>query len=348
MCPTVLFQFQRDPIFSPLETVSLLCRMTTGRLLQLLPLLLLLRSSAPAEGCQETAWSNGRLTPDLGSFSLASRNAPSCVCCALCHDNPNCASLSFSPNNQECQLYSSVAGYDTLTLGGDWKYFVMPNRSQHHQFCRQDSDCRAAGDSCRGRVCTDLTAVTCRVIHETFGAGDRYGGYVSGMFGWLADAPVKLACKRGPGFDGFSRLLRSPRGFQFDRQTIMDHNMELAEDVVPHSMLRLAEHIRQSRTEPTYRMKIYRSYLNVDFEVPRSEPVVSDAPRPGIGSIQASSSFLDINWELSLPYLPVSGPVLVSTNADAGGEHDGVVAREDGDIHWGNWQLDILYFYIRE
>ena len=329
-----------------------------GELLTLLvcstPLLLLLLPGVQC--CQETAWSRGRLSPDLGSFSLADRTAPSCACCALCHQDKTCASLSFNPGNSDCLLHSSVAGYDTLTPDDNWRYYVMPNRSQHHQFCRQDTDCQTDGDSCRGRVCTDLTIVTCRVIFETFGAGDRYGGYISGMFGWLEDTMMPLACRMDPGYEGSTRLLRNTRGFRYTRETLMEHSTALERDdesdSPPHSILRLAEIIRQSGTEPTYQLKLRRvkgsSYMKMNFELPRDEPVLSEVARPGVGTITTSSNYMRFTWTMSVPFLPTSGPVLLSTNADAGSQYLGVVAREDGNIRWGYYNLGGLYYYIRE
>ncbi|KAF0309125.1 hypothetical protein FJT64_019728 [Amphibalanus amphitrite] len=72
-------------------------------------------------------------------------------------------------------------------------YFVMPGRSQHHQFCRKDSDCLAKGDFCRGRVCTNQTTVTCQTITEVFGIGTKFGDF-SEMHGWMEGRPVLLTC----------------------------------------------------------------------------------------------------------------------------------------------------------
>ena len=227
----------------------------------------------------------------------------------------------------------------------------MPGRSQHHQFCRHDSDCLVEGDFCRGRVCTDLTTVSCRVIYETFGVGDRFGYFISGMSGWINGTDVALACKMEAAFPGFTRIFKSIRGEPFSRQTLRRFNMELADGVDSHSMLYLAEHLRRAGSEPTYQLRVFvpgRWYLNVDFQVPREEPVLSDAARLGVGSPATSSNFMMFSWTSCMPYLPASGPSLVTTNADSADGNNGAVAREDGEILWGSSYMDALYIYIRE
>ncbi|KAF0313634.1 hypothetical protein FJT64_015768 [Amphibalanus amphitrite] len=247
--------------------------------------------------------------------------SPRCACCALCHQNPTCASLSFSPATGECRLHSTVAGYDTLTPDNSWKYFVMPGRSQHHQFCRQDSDCLVKGDFCRGRVCTNQTAVTCRVIYQTFGAADRFGNYISPMFGWLNNTGVLLACRMGSKDEGYTRIFRSYGGKAFDRETMFQYNSELTEDV-QHSMLYLADHLRHAGTEDTYQLKVHPElysgyfYAVIDFQVPRAEPVLSDVPRPGVGSLQTSSNFLRFRWTMTMPYVPAASYLSVELYVD--------------------------------
>ena len=154
----------------------------------------------PAEACMETARKNGYLnqSTDLPSVTLASPRASpdagSCSCCALCHQNTACASLSFNTDTQECRLHRVVASYASLVIGGkSWRYFVMPGRSQHEQFCRHDSDCQKKGDFCRGRVCNNLTKVTCRTIYHGFGAKRKYGERPK-MYGWIRNDTPRLSC----------------------------------------------------------------------------------------------------------------------------------------------------------
>ena len=241
---------------------------------------LLLWKGLPADACMETAWSEGYLSADvtIETVTLASGSGSSCSCCALCHQNAACASFSYQAYSGQCQLYSTVADYQTLVINPSLNYFVMPGRSQHHQFCREDSDCQMEGDFCRGRVCTDLTAVTCRVIYEAFQASTRFGQWPV-MHGWLSNQSQIFNCLMTDKHPGFTRLLRNNQGFVFTAGTIGRYG-----DADPNgatSILDLAEDIRQLRTEPpTYQLLLTGWGLQVLFgNVSRSEPVMTATPR---------------------------------------------------------------------
>ena len=305
------------------------------------------------ESCMETAWSSGHLAQDLRSFTLESSQASSCLCCAVCYGHKECASLSYNEKTRQCRLYDSVANYSTLTPDQEWKYFVLPGWSQHQQFCRWDSDCQEEGDFCRGRVCTKLTAVTCRVIYETFGAGQRFGETIDRMYGWLNGTEVPLACRMGSKYRGFTRLLQNRNQFkELNRDTFMEYNTALDPSVTPHSILFLAEHIRLAGNDITYRIKVFRcdQKFMVEFEMPREEPVLSDKPRPDVGNPTDSSvpSICKVTYKLSPPYLPGNGSTMLTINADNFTAVKGAIVRDDGIISSDACGVTRLLVYIQE
>ena len=327
----------------------------------LLAILLCLWVPVTVECCMETAWSSGTMESRavlINRVTLSGPERSSCVCCAVCHTVRNCASFSYGNSSGECQLYNRVASFATLTPHEDdeWRYFVMPGRSQHEEFCRQDSDCQVEGDFCRGRVCTDLPTVTCRVIYDAFGAGRRYDTDFGDthLFGWINNQTMRLVCLMGGRHRGYTRLLASSQNFQFDRQSIMSYNVENNNSIPAYSILSLAEQIRLTGTGKTYQLSLLKrsdsrsGKLLIIFSVPRHEPVLAAFARPNVGSVQVISKKLHTNWSFSLPYLPGSGPTLLTVNADEADGTDGAVAREDGSILWGDWDLPLLYLSIQE
>ena len=317
-------------------------------------LLLLVMSPENGQSCMEAAWSSGYMTSGhVENFTFDESRTSSCRCCAFCHQIKTCASLSYNTDTHQCQLYSSVAGYDSLTPDESWKYWVMPGRSEHQQFCRWNSDCQAKGDFCRGRVCTERRAVTCRVIFETFGAGERYYGYfIPRMFGWLNDTDVALACMMGPGFHGYTRLVKNKKeNHELNTQNLMSYNTVLDPDVKPHSILSLAEYIRLAGNGTTYSIKIFRwdQMFMIDFQMPRTEPVLSNHTRSGIGNGTVSKGGRCINFDLSPPYLPATGgPTLLTINAGDPEAIDGSIVRTDGKISWKECGVTNMLIYIRE
>ncbi|KAF0288266.1 hypothetical protein FJT64_013334 [Amphibalanus amphitrite] len=276
----------------------------------------------------------------------------SCSCCALCYQLDTCASFSYNAEARQCQLYDSVAGYGTFLPDTEskWEYFVKPGRSQHHQFCRWDSDCRAAGDACRGRVCTHLDAVTCRVIHETFGAGERFGDFVQRMFGWLNGTEISLACMMGEGFHGFTRVLRNQNGHaDLTSQTFMEHNVHDT-DVIQQSILSLEQYIRMAGNDTTYDVRVFRcdQKFMVNFQLPRNEPLLSNSSRPSVGNNTILWGHDYISFKLSPPYLTSAGPTLVSINAVNASAIEGAMVREDGQTSWPPRGILVLLMYIRE
>ncbi|KAF0293750.1 hypothetical protein FJT64_008508 [Amphibalanus amphitrite] len=307
-----------------------------------------------AEACLETAWSEGYLGVNntIETVVLSSSSGSGCSCCALCHQNPACASLSFSPATGECRLHSTVAGYDTLTPSSSWKYFVMPGRSQHHQFCRQDSDCLVKGDFCRGRVCTNLDVVTCRTIYETFQAEGKFGEWAL-MYGWISKRTYQLSCTMRQGSPGFTRIFRSGNGLVFSPANVKNYHSETPTQEA-YSILFLAEEIRLSGKEPTYQMIFWSKTLSVRFSnIPRSEPAVATTPRDSPqGTITKNLADSDLKG-VALPYLSPSAraepgyDLLVSrvTTSSPWGEVRSL-ARTDGQL-WGG-RLQGLSVLIRE
>ena len=206
----------------------------------------------------KTAWSAGYVAPESADLLASLPAAGSCACCSQCHRRADCASLAFRGADGECRLYGAVAGYDTLQPDDEWLYLVRPGRSREGQFCRLDSDC-PAGAPCRGRVCTARPGVTCRVIRDELGAGDRFAApaATTALFGWLAGRPLALACLFSAVRPGYTRLFRNSPGFRFSRATIGDLHGNLSAGVQqPHSALALAERVRLLRDGTPYRLLV--------------------------------------------------------------------------------------------
>ena len=305
---------------------------------------------SPAESCMETAWKHGHLGNEtlLSGTTLTDATSGSCRCCGLCHRNPACASLSFNILTAECELYSSVASYATLQPDPEeeWSYFVMPERSETGQFCRQDSDCLVEGEACRGRVCTERSSVTCRVICEEFGAGTRYGRYIPGLYGWLNGQTLMLTCWMTGSGEGFTQLLNSPYGFYFNKYTVLDCNRALDDRWGPRSILGLADDLRLSNNATSnytikVRVKQYDITPLIAYQSPRQEPVLAKAPREDV-QFEPGLDWLD--WRATKLYMPPSDRTLVSINANASDAnwYRGALARQ-------SWYLyDLAQIYIRE
>ena len=315
---------------------------------------LLLTLALVTEACMETAWSKGYLGTDNSFESFTSRSGSSCSCCGLCHQYTAwCASFSFNVYTGECRLHRTVASYSTLRANSGWRYFVMPGRSQHHQFCRHDSDCLTKGDFCRGRVCTDLDTVTCRVIYETLRAGRKFGDWPT-MYTWLSNEPRQLTCRMRHDGAGFTKLFRNNNQFAFTPDNIGDFHL-LTSPSAPFSILDLAEDIRLSHGAPSYQLLLQSTGMTVKFDnISRSEPVVSDSPRSSpLGTIIDNSDAPDVK-AVGLPYRPrlsrSESPgrdllrLWVSTSDAADASRS--LARTDG-VLWGG-RLPHIAIFIRE
>ena len=205
------------------------------------------------------------------------------------------------------------------------------------------------GDFCRGRVCTELTAVTCRVIYETFGAKTRYGQFVE-MHGWLRNHSLILGCRMTASWPGSTRLLRNPQGFAFTRDNIGYYNVQTLGAQGAYSILDLAEDIRQLRIDSTYKIIILnRGGLFVRFDdVPRSESVVTAAPRAApVGSVTRNDVDGDLT-SVAMPYRPAEGEdlVVVKVMTQSSGETVRSLARTDGHVWEG--LVDDIYVFIFE
>ena len=313
-------------------------------LLSLLLLLLLWTSDA----CMETAWSSGRMDAgqQLQARTIASPQAGSCTCCALCHQDTNCASISFNSATSECELYSTVASYATLRpdSNSEWAYYVMPGRSETGQFCRQDSDCVTDGDFCRGRFCTSLDKVTCRTIAVTFGSIRHYDKTPT-IYGFFNGKHLKLKCWMTSGGDGFTTVLWSTRGLQFDSTTLMEYNPQLEDGVEGQSLLGMVEDLRQSESDSTYNIATWYNdggWGNLlAYEAPRDDPVISDAASTN-GWTNAYTG-PSATWNPSKLWMPASGSILLTTNADDGQTSAGAFATTDGAIDFNS-----MWIYIHE
>ena len=307
------------------------------------------------EACMETVRSGGTLSSPIATHTLSPAQATSCHCCALCHQMADCASLSFSEAAGECRLYNTVANYTTLQPDNNWRYFVMPRRSGHHQFCRQDSDCLTEGDRCRGRVCTNLPAVTCRVIYDTFGARERFSSGTTRevwMSGWLNNADIPLACMMGGDFEGYTVLLMNKNGLQeLTRETFLKHNVQDT-TAMQYSIMALAGHIIAAGITPTYRIRVFRRVQTpiIEFEMPREEPFLSDRPREEVGNgvvLPEGDTCFDL--VLAPPYVSgPDGPLVVTINAKEPAALEGSIVREDGNVSWGSCGIVRLLACIRE
>ena len=312
-----------------------------------------LRLPPSTQACMDTAWSSGTLSLNttVEMVTLASPSGSSCACCALCHRNPACVSLSFSASTRECRLHGVVASYATLEPNDLWQYFVMPGRSQHHQFCRQDSDCQEDGDFCRGRVCTELTTVTCRNIYETFGAGMRYGEWPK-MYVCIGNHSILLTCRMVESMSGFTLVLMSVRSFGFTRDNVGFFITQTESGAF--SILDLAESLRQLRNTSTYSLIMYGSLhgkgkLTVEFNnVPKWQPVVSSEARTEpVGDITTNTGDKNLK-SVAMPYRHAEGDVLIQVKATTKYSKNGVrsLARTDGRM-WGD-RLDTLRLYMLE
>ena len=307
-------------------------------LLTLLPPLFL----RACQACMETAWRHGRLDTSqrLSTVNISDPQAGSCVCCAFCHQQTGCASLSYNSATSECELYSTVASYATLQpdLTSEWTYYVMPGRSATDQFCRQDSDCVTAGDFCRGRFCTSLDKVTCRTLGDLFG-GIRHYDVMPIIYGWVQGTQLKMICWMTQGGEGYTTVLWSARGLQLDSTTVMKYNTRLETGVQGQSLLYLAEHFRRSETDPTYRISIWTHNsvswtqnsgwsLLMAYNVPRDEPVFTQAARTHAWLNLRVEGL--VSWNASMLWMPSSGSTLLTTNADDGQTSTGAMATTDG------------------
>ena len=303
----------------------------------------------PAAACLKTAWTSGLMSPESAHLLETVTATSSCGCCAECHRRPDCASLAFHAAGDQCRLYGAVASYDTLHPDAEWLYLVRPGRSRDGQFCRLDSDC-PPGVPCRGRVCTQRRNITCRAIRDELGAGDRFGAPAArtAMFGWLADRPLALACLFSAERPGYTRLFRNSPGFRFTRQTVTAHNADLAEGVQrPHSILRLAEQLRQLRADSPYRLLVESpGQVAIEFSVPRPVPVLATEPRWPVG-VSVHHEGRSSGSNVSLPYLPAQDVTLLSVNGLDPKWYQLALAREDGSLTWEG-SLDPLCLYILE
>ena len=179
--------------------------MAGRRELRLLPLLLLLLPLA-ARACMDTVLQKGTM-PDAELVIPQQTLDTSCGCCALCHHFDDCASLSYNSTSGACRLYRSVPDFTRLTVDTESELFVRPNRSRHHQFCREDTDCVEKGERCSGRICTSDPTVTCRDLAETLGApmNDVY-------YGSLDFSETKYYCASHSGITGWTLLTRMCTG----------------------------------------------------------------------------------------------------------------------------------------
>ena len=296
----------------------------------------------------ETAWSSGRMDAGhrLQAVTISPSQAGSCTCCGLCHQETGCVSLSFNSATSECELYSSVASYATLQpdSANQWTYYVMPGRSETGQFCRQDSDCVTVGDSCRGRFCTTLDKVTCRTVADTFGSIRHYAVEPT-IYGWVKGKQVMLNCWMTSAGYGYTAILWSVRGFQFDSSTVMEYNLQLDSGKEGQSMLDLAEYFRNSENDPTYHISVWsrneRWSILLNYQAPRDEPVFSGTARAQSWLNPEPSSIL--YWTPSMLWMPSSGSTLLTINADDGKTSTGAMARTDGNIEY-----DVVWIFMHE
>ena len=312
--------------------------------------LLTLLSIRPTTACMETAWSQGFMTPESATLLDTITTTGSCHCCAMCHNQPSCHSLAVNDASGECRLYGTVASYATLTPDSRWKYFVIPGHSRLEQFCRTDADC-VDGVPCRGRVCNTLGNITCRVIRDELGAGDRYGGLAmeTKMYGWLDGRSLALACMFSAERPGYTRIFQNRVGFKFTRETIRNLNGDLSDGVgQQHSILYFAEDLRGLRSDvSTYHLVIESpGKVTIKLEVPRGEPVLASQLRvlPGVTYSHTGAS---VGPELSLPCLPPEGVTLLTVNGAGTKWYQLALAREDGSLNWQG-ELDHVYIYMLE
>ncbi|KAF0297888.1 hypothetical protein FJT64_004750 [Amphibalanus amphitrite] len=298
----------------------------------------LLHIPPSTKACQETAWTNGYLSAGtaMEAFTLRPGRGSACACCSFCNSNANCASLNYNIKSRECLLFNYVANYTSITASSDWRYFVMPGRSQHEQFCREDSDCLQSGDSCRGRVCTDLSAITCRVIYEQLGSGDRLGGEIL-AYGWMNGKDVRLICRMTAEWPGFTSIFRNRKSStSITRDNVRSYNADLSAGTEVQAGLEMADLMRQLHSEGQYQLRTIAKCSNspafdgelvTEARLDRGQPVfveVSDATAAGDTSQTDVASITSV----SLPYLLPSEEDIVSVkiNVELEGAAVGQVA----------------------
>lgn len=321
---------------------------------RLLPILFLLRT---VDACVRSAVFHGLpdSSTELSSVTLASPSASACGCCGLCHQHSTCASLAFNTLTSECKLFSAVANYTTITPAADWEHFITTGRSQHGQFCREDSDCQQAPDSCRGRVCTTLDLITCRTIYDVFlRESQNFAGGAHQVYGWLDNEEIPLVCLLDRESPGFTLVFRNILGFQFTRDNLMDYNRMMAEDELAFSQLQLAERLRQDSTEDTYQLQMYSTVGGVKeevffFTIPRDLEVtgtqkrlISNLPEDTFesrGTPPATNT-------ITLLQAPSTGSFLLTFNG-LGSYAYASLAAEDGTIKWRNSNRDQVLIFIR-
>ena len=305
-----------------------------GPLRRLLALLLLQVTS----GCQRIFLTEIRLDPstEIARYSYSS-HIGSCSCCGLCYQHSDCA--AFSVKDAECILFNSAGSYDTVVPDSGWQFFQLPGRSGHHQFCDEDADCQAPGDSCRAGVCSQLDTITCQVIHQVLGAGyriatdDRRPEQLPGL---LNGQPMTLACLMYNG-RGFTRLVSSDDKHPFSHANIFSQNEDLT-DRHESSVLRLAQEIADTGTTATYHMLVEAHGGGgggiLQMELPRTEPVVASQQRPNTGTVLVDE--FGVAGSLGLLWVQPQqkeNRILTLTQIDSKNIDVGDLARTDGYIY---------------
>ncbi|KAF0290596.1 hypothetical protein FJT64_011231 [Amphibalanus amphitrite] len=319
----------------------------------------LLRLLLGTEACQKTAWTKGHLATDtaIEAFTLRPSRGSTCVCCSFCNSNANCDSLSYNVVTRECLLFDYVASYSSIIASSDWRYFVMPGRSQHEQFCREDSDCLQSGDSCRGRVCTDLSAITCRVIYEQLGAGDRLGGEIH-AHGWMSGQDMLFLCRMTTEWPGFTSIFRNKRSSKsITRDNVRAYNADLSAGTEVQAGLEMADLIRQLHAGGQYQLRTvakcsdtaaFNGELLTEALLDRGQPVTVEIDAATAVSDTFQTDFAGIP-SVSLPYLLPSGEDIVSAKVNVEMDDGSVeqvalpLARTDGML----WFRSVAVF-IRE
>lgn len=299
-----------------------------------------------AETCMKSAWNSGSLdrSEELEAFTIPRGQPAACSCCGLCSSNPACSSFSVFWRTGQCRLYRSVARYDTLIPDRNWKYYVMPGRSGHHQFCRWDADCTEDGEYCRGRVCTTLSVVTCNFIINVLGAEDRYATHFMTLYGWMNNTEVIFRCSVRSETRGSTLILWNKRGGIYTEENIR-RSAENAE-YFKYSILYQADDLCALSAADACEV-IMMSHVHVTrFQTPRSEPVIGSGPRPGVGSISSSHPRMLTRFEVCLPfYMPPGSANLVSIRCDADDSTaEGQIARRDG--RFGRWLGGAHHLYL--
>lgn len=304
--------------------------------------------------CSETAIKYGM--PSFESVQEFSFPYPSydgmCICCGLCSQRADCASFSYLAPWLRCELFDRVAGYDNFVPAqkSERQYFVLPGKSRHHQFCREDSDCVEEGDFCRGRVCTNLTGVSCRVISDHFRASDAYDRSSMDLYGWLDNKLVTLNCKMDTTFRGATRIMKIKKKLAFDDETLWSCDWCPGGQTDKYSVLNLVENIRMLRTEPTYELIVRCADLQINFAVNRSEPVIGTAPRPDAATVTFVRPRAGFSWRVSAPYVPSTHGNTLLSIADTDNPHTrrGDLARRDGFLSSSLGCTASINIFLRE